>query len=169
MIGLGCEAPSTDKSPSNDVQSGSLYRNTKYKFRIKFPSGWEQASGDGPHVVRKAWNTGGNSIVIVVNEFPPNLITAAMDIEDIVDLDELQTSLKEKFPDAVIIDHGFTYIGNVKAFRYKFSASYAVLDKKIKMIMLNYQILHNGILYTLTTSEGNETINSISTFVFEDY
>lgn len=47
---------------------GNLYRNNQYKFRIKFPEGWEIEDGDGPHIVKKATKEG-STVLVYVRDF----------------------------------------------------------------------------------------------------
>jgi len=61
---------STNKGAENYEQiTGTLYRNNQYKFRIKFPEGWEIEDGDGPHIVKKATKEGSTVLVYVRNFF----------------------------------------------------------------------------------------------------
>ena len=60
------------KSSTDEEIIGSLYRNTKYNFRINFPNGWEIKDGDGQHIVKKATNQDSsiNIGVTDVSNFP---------------------------------------------------------------------------------------------------
>ena len=60
---------SIDKGTENYEQiTGTLYRNNQYKFRIKFPEGWEVEDGDGPHIVKKATKEG-STVLVYVRDF----------------------------------------------------------------------------------------------------
>jgi hypothetical protein len=170
LMGMACstEAPPTDKNPSNDVQSGDLYWNTRYKFRITFPSGWEQTPGDDPRVIRKAVNVKGESINIAVQELPVYLAVLPTDIEKTVDLSKIQATFSQVYPDFEITDHSIIYIGGEKTVRYKTSATYMAGGKQVKTTLISNQFFHKGIMYTITTNESEEAEQSVSTFVFED-
>lgn len=170
----------TDKSSEYSEVSGSLYRNTKYNFRIKFPEGWELKSGDGPNILQKATN-GNASISIGVRELPKILAGNAENINDVYTLeefkDEIINGLKEKFPDVRVIDRGETKLDNKTTYWVKHEMTYSALDVKVKATQIQYQLLDKNILYFITvgtiTDEYNEvesTIKkSISTFVLENY
>lgn len=59
-----------DKSDSTFEIAGSLYRNYKYSFRIRFPDSWQFYPGDGKNTVIKSGDQLlGKSISIMVAEF----------------------------------------------------------------------------------------------------
>ncbi len=55
-----------DKSDEHVEIIDNLYRNKKYKFRIKFPEGWRIQKGDGPNILVKASGENGCSINLYV-------------------------------------------------------------------------------------------------------
>lgn len=172
--------PKTDKNPSNEEQVGDLYRNTKYGFRIIFPEGWEQKAGDGPNVLRKAGN-GKSSINIGVRELSNILGDESFTIKDMMALsefrDETIQQLKEKFSNVKLLDSGETKLGNVPAYWVKYKSSYSALGVTVNTTALQYQLLHNNILYFITAGTTEEEFNTtepifkkaIVTFVLEDY
>jgi len=55
------------------IERYNLYRNEEYKFRIKFPFGWEIKDGDSLHVVKKAVNEKDMSSIIVTAQIFPDV------------------------------------------------------------------------------------------------
>ena len=94
-----------DKNPINEEIVGNLYRNTKYKFRIKFPETWEIKKGDGPNILVKATSGEGSNINIYVKDIGIEL----GDIGDLITIDEWANSINEKFPTAKIISNKEIY------------------------------------------------------------
>lgn len=171
----------TDKSNDYSEQVGNLYRNTKYKFRIKFPEGWEIKPGDGPNIIQKAVK-GNNSISIGVREIPAEYNTETATIKDAMSLAEFKDSFlskdfQEKFPGSLVLDYGETRLDNKLAYWVKYSMSYSALDINVKGITLQYQLLHKNIFYFITAGAPpgefdiieSELKKSIATFVIEDY
>jgi len=169
----------TDKSSNYSEITGSLYRNTKYNFRIKFPEGWEIKPGDGPNVIQKAVK-GNNSIIVIVREISANNNDKVATIKNGGTLDEWNaatiTGMKEKFPDIKLLDSGETKLDNIPTYWNKYSATYSALNINAKSTNLSYQLLNNNILYTITAatlsnefpSSEAEFKKSISTFVIEN-
>ena len=61
----------TDKSSSNDKIEGSLYRNTKYSFRIRFIDNWEMRKGDSKlAVIKSVQPDSGKSFLVLVSDYP---------------------------------------------------------------------------------------------------
>ncbi len=187
--------------PSNVEQNSVqpiLYRNDDYKFRIKFPDGWEMKDGDGQHVVKKAVKDN-STILILVREFSDFLGDAGKDSlspKDISDLnsaesndlsdeeinvflESIATGQLEAFPGSTVLEKGIRYIDNRKAVYVKTNQVYKVQNMQVEGVSINYFTLHKGKLYQIggfyPTIPINETakesiINtSLSTFVFENW
>jgi|GEM_PF-2303249 len=173
--------PNTDKNSDNYEQIGNLYRNNKYGFRIKFPEGWEQQDGDGPHVLRKA-SKDGHSINILVQELPKeyaSLIDENMNVKDLYSLEEFKDTayegITEKFKEAKMIDYGELNIDNIPAYWISYQVPYSTMGVSFEGIMINYQIFHKNYFYTITIGSPKDEFpsvestlkQSVSTFVFE--
>jgi len=173
--------PDTDKNSDNYEQIGNLYRNNKYGFRIKFPEGWEQQDGDGPHVLRKA-SKDGHSINILVQELPKeyaSLIDENMNVKDLYSLGEFKNTayegITEKFKEAKVIDYGEINIDNIPAYWISYQTPYSTMGVSFEGIMINYQIFHKNNFYTITIGSSKDEFpsvesilkQSVSTFVFE--
>lgn len=170
----------TDKGTETSEVSGNLYRNTKYNFRIKFPENWDIKVGDGPNIVQKAVQ-GNNTISVGVKEIPAEYGDKSATIKDIMTLAEYKDSIlegvKEKFPGAKLLDYGETKLDNISTYWVKYSAPYSVLDISVEGTNLQYQLLHENILYFITagtlsdefSSSEVEFKKSIATFVTENY
>ena len=173
----------TDKSSDYSEQVGNLYRNTKYKFRIKFPENWVIESGDGPNILKKATNGDGDSnINIGVREIPTEYGDKNATIKDMMSLVEFKDSvldedLQETMPGSILLDYGETKMGNKIAYWVKYTMPYSVLDINFKSTILQYHLLHNNIYYFVTAGSissefdvmESELKKSIATFVIEDY
>lgn len=170
----------TNKSEDFSEQSGDLYRNTRYNFRIKFPEGWEIKSGDGPNILQKAVKEN-SSINIGVREIPAEYSDETATIKDVMSLAEFKDSImegiQEKFPGAKLLDYGETKLDNIPTYWVKYSAPYSALDINVETVNLQYQLLNKNIFYFITSgtlvSEFSamepEFKKSISTFVIENY
>ena len=171
----------TDKSSEYSEQIGNLYRNTKYKFRIKFPEGWDINPGDGPNIIQKAVN-GNNTISVMVREIPAEYSDKTATIKDAMSLAEFKNSFsnkefQENFPGSELLDYGETKLDNKITYWVKYSAPYSAMDINVEGIILQYQLLHKNIAYFITagalSSEfdamESELKRSIATFVIEDY
>lgn len=171
----------TDKSSDYSEQVGNLYRNTRYKFRIKFPEGWDIKSGDGPNIIQKAVKEN-NSISIGVREIPAEYSDETATIKDVMSLAEFKDSFLSKefqknFPGSELLDYGETKLDNKTTYWVKYSTPYSVLDVNVEGIILQYQLLHKNIFYFITAGTlpvefnimESEFKKSISTFAIEDY
>lgn len=171
----------TDKSPEFSEQSGNLYRNTKYKFRIKFPEGWEITPGDGLNILQKAVK-GNHTISIVIRELPVGFNDEKLSIKDVFTLKEFENELfnesyLQKYPEAKIIDSGETKIDNLPAFWYKMSFFSSALDITVDIVGLWYVLLYKNVFYFISAGTAAEEFvdiepefkKSIVTFVLEEY
>ncbi|MBS1559857.1 MAG: zinc-ribbon domain-containing protein [Bacteroidetes bacterium] len=162
-----------DKSKDHEEVIGNLYRNKKYKFRIKYPVGWEIKKGDGPNILTKAVNKNGSSVIIYVKDLGTNL----GNITELFTLDEWSESIHEKFLLAKILDRKEVSIDNEKAFFVKYSIMYKALDQQADVIALTVALTHNNFMYTINASSKNKLFpeeesllkESIRSFVLESY
>jgi hypothetical protein len=167
----------TDKSGEFSEQSGNLYRNTKYNFRIKFPEGWEIKDGDGPNVLKKAVS-GGSTIGIIVKDFkntPEFLdlknkfvketgmpltddiaeeVVSELNANDFSDNDfkDMMTGVLEGIEssprESKLIESKIGNIGGEKAFYTKTETAVKVLHiGEADSVGLTYTTLHGGIFY----------------------
>jgi len=170
----------TDKSSDFSEQSGNLYRNTKYDFRIKFPEGWDTKPGDGPNILQKAVS-GNHTISIGVREIPAEFGDETATIKDVMSLSEFKDTLlegvQEKFPGATLLDYGEQKLDNEPAYWIKYNAPYTALNITVEGTQVQYQLLKNNIFYFITAGSTSdefssvepEFMKSIATFVIENY
>lgn len=170
-------AKRTDKNPENSQIVGNTYRNSKYKFRIKFPEGWEIIPGDGPSIVQKAVK-GNNSISIGVKQVEADSTSS---IKDILSLKEFTDSTTEgakaKSSNVKLLNSGETKLDNIPTYWVSYSGTYFAMDIIVSGVFTQYVVLNDGNLYfisTGTTAEEFDAIQdvfskSIATFVFENY
>ena len=170
----------TDKSSDFSEQSGNLYRNTKYDFRIKFPEGWDIKPGDGPNILQKAVS-GNHTISVGVREIPAEFSDETATIKDVMSLAEFKDTLlegvQEKFPGAKLLDYGESKLDNEPAYWIKYTAPYTALDITVQGTHIQYQLLKNNIFYFISAGSASnefssaepEFMKSIATFVIENY
>lgn len=163
---------SADKDSVNEEILANLYRNTKYKFRIKFPESWKIENGDGRNILVKASNTNGSSINIYVKDIG----IPFGDINQLMTLDEWANTTTEKFSTARIISKKEIHLDNKKAYFIQYTVNYKTLDQEVDMILNQISLINKNFTYTLTASSGKdeyeidkETLDqSIRTFVIEN-
>lgn len=161
-----------DKNPTNEQIVDNLYRNTKYKFRIKFPELWEIKKGDGLNVLVKTSNSKGSNINIVVKD----LGVEFGDIDEMMTIEEWAEAIIEEFPSAKIISKRQTYIDNRIAFFAQYSTNYKALDNELDMIFYNVSVVKGNYLYAITAGsvesefalEKQTLDQAVQTFVFEE-
>jgi hypothetical protein len=161
-----------DKDSVHEEVLGNLYRNTKYKFRIKFPENWKIEKGDGRNILVKASNTNGSSINIYVKDMGIEF----GDISQLMSLDEWANTIVEKFTTARIISKSEIFLDNKKAYLVQYTINYKTLDQEIDMIFNNVSIINKTFTYAITASSGKEEFESeretldrsVRTFVIEN-
>lgn len=173
----------TDKSPDASEQIETLYRNTRYKFRIKFPEGWTIRPGDGPNILRKAIQESYpiGMISVGVREADAQYAgTATMEDAGPPEkyVAEVVNITQEKWPGVRLIDYGRTSLSNCPAYWFKLSGSYDTLDKTTWVILVEYRLFYGKTLYFITTSAPSmdefssleqEFRKSVGSFVIEDF
>ena len=172
----------TDKNPDHSKQVGNLYRNTKYNFRIKFPEGWDIKPGDGQNILQKAVKD--NHVISVgVREIPTEFGDETATIKEVMSLSEFKgmvlsdDGVREKFPEARLLDYGESKLDNVPAYWVRYhTGPYTATNIAVEGIHIQYQLLKNNIFYFITAgsssddfpSSEHEFMKSIATFVFEN-
>lgn len=170
----------TTKNDTDEELIDTLYRNTKYGFRIKFPEGWDIKKGDGIHVVQKAVLRN-STISVMVQQFDLNSgekITSIKDTGTAKEyIDNVIEGAKLKTSDVEVIDYGETKIDNEPAYWVEYSGTYQALDKKVNMTNIIYFIAKGNTAYSISagtaTNEYQEVkptfTRTVSTFVLEKY
>lgn len=162
-----------DKDNKNEEIIDNLYRNTKYKFRIKFPEKWEIQKGDGPNILIKATNANGSNINIYVKDSGIPI----GDIDALFTLEEWAESVQQEFPDAKLLMKKEISLSNRKAYYIKYSITYKALDKEANSTMYNVALTHKNYFYAITASAKTRLFESerltldtsVSTFVVENW
>jgi len=161
-----------DKDAVNQQIIGNLYRNTKYKFRIKFPEHWVIKNGDGPNILVKATHDA-STILLWVKDTGAKI----GDIDDLYTIDEWRTSMKERYKSLIIVESKPVLIDNRKSYYAKYSVTYTALDNKVNMIGYIFALTSNNIMYTIMAGTSPDKFkdeeslftSSVKTFVVEDY
>lgn len=162
------------------TEKSNLYRDEKYKFRIKFPDGWTIEDGDGEHVVKKATNGGSTVMVMVFDNFLSDMLIANdeesftkeeieqlpyLTIGDFNDeeidnfLNEIISTNTENFAGSQVLEKGTGYIDNRKAIYFTAKVPYQVLDIKTEGILKFYYVIHNDKLYQIGGGYGVDPID----------
>ncbi len=192
IVLLSSEQKSTDENLTltkmdKEEIIGNLYRNNQYKFRIKFPDGWEIKDGDGQHIIKEATKNGSTILVSVIDFFDgKSLLNELMNeanAEDFSDKEfkEMMSSFSDEilsnYEGAKILDESISYIDNQKAFYVKSEISHKALDIEIQTIMIHYITLCNGNFYMINGAFSKDDFSviekqinlSVSSFVFENF
>ena len=162
-----------------EKNKGNLYRNAEYKFRIKFPKGWEIVNGDSKNVLKKAVNTkDGVSIVVGAVKFPDSNLDIKNFSEKEIDdfLNDSIDEIKQKYTDVKVIERGIRYLDNKKAIYFKYSFIGKTLGEIHYLMMIQYATFYKGIFYSIGggaqvdkfSSQEGIISKSISSFVFEE-
>jgi hypothetical protein len=162
---------------------GKLYRNPVHHFRIKFPLGWNVTDGDGQHIIKKAVDRNGASIVIQVNDLSSNFPFKS--------ISELPTSvqnqtcddiiykyiegIKSQFPNTIILNSRHSYIDNYKAVEIKSRHSYRAAGSSIAVLNTSSITIRNNKYYIVGIGAEEKIypsleilmLSSVRTFVFE--
>lgn len=170
--------PKSDKVTDNSELVSNVYRNEEHNFRIVFPEKWEIMPGVGSNILQKAESENAN-INVGAKRLPDGSVDRSATIKDLTSINEFKATmiegLGEKFSDVRVTDFGETKLDNKIAYWVKYSATYSALDSTINSTTITYQLLHNGIFYSITggteTDEYDkyypEIQKSISSFVIE--
>lgn len=172
---------SNQNTSGKEPYKGNLYRNKENHFSIRYPDGWEQTGGRGPHTVVVFNSKDGDQINILVDNLPNDLKNVTIDqlttqeIKSVVDANYNQ--MKTNFDStAVLHDSGTTYINNKKAIWCSISATQKNLDRTLKIRYLFYIIWHNGKMYQIgggTSPEKYDNMKKVfenvaGSLIFED-
>ena len=180
---VNSDVPTENKITKNSADEeiiDNLYRNTKYNFRIKFPTDWKIEDGDGEHVLKKAYNPKGDSINIAVNDLNTTNIKS---IEDMISLEDWKngiiknatTSNGWNLLDFKVLNYEKSYINNRTAYTIRYTSTFKTMKSNRVMWINSYCFLQANRFFTITvsTTRGDdedikEIFNqSISTFVIE--
>jgi len=174
LIGREPQIEPIDKNPIYSEQTGDLYRNTRYKFRIKFPEGWEQKAGDRVGVLWKA-SSGIHTINIAVQVLSEESKNENIDavLEGIAE--DFVSDAKEMWTDFKSNNTGVSKISNQKALWLDYTRN-PTADPAVIQRVIQYYVINKNILYIITTGSSADEFNSaentfkksLSTFEFED-
>lgn len=164
-------------STASASQSANIYRNKDYTFSIIFPEGWNIRGGQTPHTAVVAENGKGESIVIQVWQLPRKVSLKDFTNNDLKNhIKGTFEEFKDRYPNAVLLDSGITYISNEKAtwlsVTYTINQAFATADVKTLM----YQVFYNGRMYQIMCSSltgrfkqfENILLTSVRSFIFEE-
>ncbi len=169
----------TDKSISNDIIEGSLYRNTKYSFRIRFFDNWEIRKGDSKTtIIKSVQPDSGKSILVLVSDYP-NFKLPEGEMSD-KEVEETKKILITMFKEWNMTPEGFKiirgYLNNFPA-----TISTFTIEEKSQTTIISYKYkqitcFKDGFLYNLTISmpqvfwtdkEDSRLNRVLESFVFE--
>jgi len=175
---------------SINAQDLTYYHNKEYKFRIRFPKGWEIKDGAGEHIVKKA-TKGASGIQIYVKDLldDPNIINEVKNSKEFksYSINQIKNLLRKEFDarniskeelleiinpsievmrynfhNCKIIEKKISHISNVKAVFVKYSHTAKILDSEINMIGFQYFTLRNGKTFSVGGSSKKEDFENIN-------
>jgi len=150
------DAFETDRSDTNEIIDGEIYRNTKYKFSIKFPQNWSIEKGQQQNVVVKAIQAdSGKTITVVVME---NKLVKMSEKPKLTDslIKKMKEDLISDFaiqnvvPKNITINDG--YLHNFPAHIMTFTVINKTGEEEFEYKIKNIQTVVNGIFYQLSFS-----------------
>ncbi|MAG44502.1 hypothetical protein CL633_01300 [bacterium] len=169
--------------PEEEEQVGNLYKNQKYQFSIEFPKGWEQKDGNNKNILRIA-TKGRNSMNIMIQEMPKwtqQLTETDFSINEIMTIEEFtkitMESIKLEYLKSDQLDSGTIKIDGKNAYWIKYVVYNSMPGANTALVMIQYQLMHKNIFYSITTGSTQEEFESVepvfkkslSTFSFENF
>jgi hypothetical protein len=169
----------TDKSEVNDEIDGSLYRNNKYKFRMRFHENWTFRKGDGKSTVIKSVQAdSGKSISVIIEDFPnfklQNKVLSQPELEErkqqFIEVMRLQNTV----PTNLQMKNG--YLNNFPATIITFNTIARSQDIELDYFHKQIHCIKDGKLYNISVSmpdaffdskENKRLYRVIESFVFE--
>lgn len=169
----------TDRSDANEEIEGTLYRNNKYKFHVRFIEGWSFRKGDSKTAVIKSVQAdSGKSITLLVEDYPDmklknrtlnqqELSEQKLQFIEILKIQNIQpTNLK--------IENG--YLNNFPALIITFNSIARSQTMEIEYAHKQIHCINDGRLYNIAVSMPNVLFDNkeikrinrvIESFVFE--
>lgn len=161
----------------------TLFRSSKYAFRIKFPAFWEIKKGDGESIIIKATKDKESIIIGVKDLLSDKLLNAAKKENPILNnytRDEIRKELKLDYTQDELLDlvnnmsmdtanvdnykveeTGLSKLDNRDCATFIWTGTYSTLNVTFNYKQANFIIAHNCFLYILT---GGSTSDK-----FEDF
>lgn len=160
----------TDKSPANETWINNLYRNTKYKFRVEFPVGWEYSAGASKNILCKAINrVYGITISVTVIQYGvkapyPNDIYKGITLEDFQKDMEAQLAKQNVKISQIKISKGF--VNNFNAYIYECTTTNKSVQMELEYYSKQFQTIANNTLYTITINLPVDFHNEETDLIF---
>jgi hypothetical protein len=140
----------TDKSKLNETWDENIYRNSKYKFRVSFPKGWEYDNGTSKITLARALNREKAAVLLVgVKHIPKADEHTATDSEYKKQFIEL-LSLQNVVPENIEVTDG--YLNN-------FPAKFITLKSLEKIGTLEIMYISKQILCFIEDKQYGLTLN----------
>lgn len=140
------------KKADSEESGPSLYRNTDFKFRIKFPEGWKVSDGDGKNVVKKAELQGVGSINVLVKQGPNKLNGNDMSDADLISFGKQSIQPSLEWGNGKLMATDVVYINNQKAIFTRSNIAFKKLSGTFITINDQYSIFKNGYMYVITAN-----------------
>jgi hypothetical protein len=173
----------TDKSEINDVWVGSIYRNKKYHFRVKFPDNWEYDKGMSINTVARAFDREYGITLSVAIQQLPLVISDETDIYSKISSNEYKEFFRSTFEkayntklEALTIDKSI--LNNRPAYMLKANYEMSSLDQTVTFMMKSITCLKDSKYYSvqivIPADFYNEEIDQlfrsfVKSFIFEHY
>lgn len=139
------------------VATDTVFRNEEFKFRFEYPSEWIQRTGKGEHVRAKVVaESDGSSCNVIVSVVPELLPFTSEEVMSELTAQYFFEGLKQKFPDAILLKSGNTYLDNKKAIYFFSDYSYRSLSTLVNYRSLATHLYDDGKMYVVTCGSSRE-------------
>jgi|694.fasta_scaffold113338_3 hypothetical protein len=145
----------TDKSDHTDSIQGSLYRNLKYKFRIRFPEAWSIVKGDGTaNIIKAIQQDSGITYLVSVVEVKGQSIKPLPDLakDEEAYKEFIKALLKEQNIESVDLRMEKYFLNNFPAVLSEFKIVNKTRDLEVEYLIKQVQCVYDGKIYGLTLS-----------------
>lgn len=169
-------APAQVGTRGEATTAGQLYRDTAFRFRLRFPPGWSVREGDGPNIRQKATSEGATVLVLardvvgqlsvaslrqelgptsrrqsdseVITQFREELDSSKLTLEDY----PAPAEAFERFSNVRVLAHRLARIDNRVASFTHVRMSYSTGSVTVDMESIVYQLFRRGVLYSVQAS-----------------
>lgn len=166
-----CSLVSFGQSSNNDysnknptVNGNNIFRSDENLYRIKIPQKWKINKGNslGAEFNAKSPLEDASLSIIVANLKSPPTFTA----HD-VPVESIMKSVKANNPTSELIESEKQFLSNERAMYIKYKFNYKTLDSDIDIICIQYSVIKNTRIFTITL-QAQELTYSLYKEVFKE-
>jgi hypothetical protein len=167
-----------DKSSESSKVSGNVYQNTKYRFKITFPTGWIVGPGEKDYIVEKATHEN-STISVVIKQFEMKGFDGSFSVKDLGPLSRFVSATikaaRNSSSDIKTINEGETTINGEPAYWVEYSGNLHQGESVSSMTSLVYSFAKGNIVYYITSRTNSSEyakmkplfMKTVSTVTFE--